>query len=128
MKTRVNYFLLCTFQYFLKLLQPSPKCAHILMYFNSWSSRCGAAETNPTRNHEVAGSIPGFAQWVEDLLLVWLWHRPETTAPIRPLAWEPLYAEDVALKRLLKKCISTPGMNTSSFIFLFDTPAFIHTL
>ena len=22
--------------------------------------------TNPTRNHEVEGSIPGLAQWVED--------------------------------------------------------------
>ena len=32
-------------------------------------SRCGAAETNPTRNHEVAGSIPGLAQWVKALLL-----------------------------------------------------------
>ena len=27
-----------------------------------WSSRRGAAETNQTRNHEVAGSIPGLAQ------------------------------------------------------------------
>ena len=35
----------------------------------SRSSHCGAAETNPTRKHEVEGSIPGLAQWVEDLAL-----------------------------------------------------------
>ena len=24
-----------------------------------------------------------------DLVLLWLWHRPDATAPIGPLAWEP---------------------------------------
>ena len=33
------------------------------------SSRHGAAEMNPTRNHEVAGLIPDLAQWVKDLVL-----------------------------------------------------------
>ena len=31
--------------------------------------------------------------------LLWLWCRPEATAPIRPLAWEPPYAEGVALEK-----------------------------
>ena len=31
--------------------------------------------------------------------LLWLWHRPGATAPIRPLAWEPPYAADVALEK-----------------------------
>ena len=70
--------------------------------------------TNPTRNHEVVGSIPGLTQWVKDLAsvscgvgrrcgsdpeLLWLWHRPAATALIQPLAWETPYALGVGLNR-----------------------------
>ena len=34
-----------------------------------------------------------------DLVLLWLWCRPVTTAPIRPLAWEPPYASGAALEK-----------------------------
>ena len=49
---------------------------------------------NTTRNHEVAGSIPGLAQWVSRLV---------ATAWIRPLAWEPPYAARAALEKAKKK-------------------------
>ena len=63
-------------------------------------------ETNPTRNHEVAGLIPGLVQWVKDPVLLWLWYRPVATAPIRPLAWEPPYAGGAALKKTKDKKIN----------------------
>ena len=34
------------------------------------SSCLGAAVTNPTRNREAEGSIPGLTQWVKDLALL----------------------------------------------------------
>ena len=76
------------------------------------SSYYGTMETNLTRNHEVAGLIPGLAQWVKDLschelwcrrgldlVLLWLWCRPVATASIKLLAWEPPYAVGAPLKR-----------------------------
>ena len=40
-----------------------------------------------------------------DLALLWLWCRSVTAALIPFLAWEPPYAEGVALKRKRKKTI-----------------------
>lgn len=34
-----------------------------------------------------------------DLALLWLWYRPAAVALIRPLPWEPPYAQGAALKR-----------------------------
>ena len=41
----------------------------------------GEAETTPTRNHKVVGSIPGPAQWVTDLALWW------TVVWVKEMAW-----------------------------------------
>ena len=71
--------------------------------FKMWSSHHGAEEMNPTKNHEVEASIPGLAQWVKELVWLWLWCRPAAVAPIGPLAWEPPYAADAALKNKIKK-------------------------
>ena len=57
-----------------------------------------------------------------DPALLWLWHRLEATAPIRPLAWEPLYATGAALekaKRQKKKklTIELPQDSISVLVF-----------
>ena len=45
------------------------------------------------------------------LLLLWLWRRPETTAPIGPLAWEPPYAVGVAQEIATKTTTTTTTKN-----------------
>ena len=54
---------------------------------------------NPISIHEGTGSIPGLAQRVKDMALLWLWPRLAAVAPTQPLAWEPPYASGAALKR-----------------------------
>ena len=49
-------------------ISPNKKLWAEFLSWAQWSA-------NPTRNHEVVGSIPGPAQWVKDLALLWLWCR-----------------------------------------------------
>ena len=80
------------------------KLAHVsTLEATNQSFCCGAAETIPTRNHEVDGSNPDLAQWVKDPTLLWLWRGLAAVAPIGSLAWEPPNAMGAALKKERKK-------------------------
>ena len=58
--------------------------------------------TNPTRNHEVAGSIPGLAQWVKGSGIAALAGEATSVAQIQSLAQELPYATGAAIKRKKK--------------------------
>ena len=47
-----------------------------------------------------------------NLVLLWLWHRPAATAPIRPLAWEPPYATEAAQEKAKGKTTKKRNQKT----------------
>ena len=55
-----------------------------------------------------------------DPVLLWLWCRSTAAAPIRPLAWEPPYAEGAALKskKQKQKPLLTLDQNSTGRVLL----------
>ena len=123
-KKKYNWFTkFCQFQLYIKVTL-------------SWSSYCGSAETNPTRNHEVSlqslASLSGLRSrccrelWCR--LQMWLrshvpcfcgsaCSRLVATSPICPLGWEPPCATGAALKSKKKKVtLSYTYINSFSHI------------
>ena len=52
-----------------------------------------------------------------DPALLWLWRSPVATTPIRPLAWEPLYAVGVALEKTPPKKKGKEKENTENGLY-----------
>ena len=52
-----------------------------------------------------------------DMVLLWLWPwcRPVAVAPIQPVAWEPPYATNAALKEKKKKSKTDSQISKSNF-------------
>ena len=66
---------------------------HSFLKYFFWSSHC-AAETNPTRNHEVVGSVPGLAHWVKDLALPASIEMFQSASWTVPMVWSFLRQYD----------------------------------
>ena len=66
-----------------------------------------------------------------DPMLLWLWCRPATVAPIRLLAWEPPCATDVALKnkqtnkQTNKNLLHLTSLTNSIYLQLYSCPMFL---
>ena len=69
---------------------------------------------NLTDIHEDVRLLPGLAQGVKDLVLLWLWYRLVVTTLIRPLAWESPYAAGAAIKRKTNGEVEKPEVQLLS--------------
>ena len=53
--------------------------------------------------------------------LLWLWHRPASIAPIRPLAWEPPYAMESGPRKGKKTNKTKQNKKTSRMTRIYGT-------
>ena len=58
-----------------------------------------------------------------DPKLLWLWCRLTAVAPIRPLGWEPPYAQGVAQKKKQKKKKESQSQQINGILSLSETGA-----
>ena len=58
-----------------------------------------------------------------DTVLLWLWCRPAATAPIKPLAWEPPYAVEVALEKAKRQKKKKERKKENDYILFIHSSA-----